>query len=430
MTLPRAPGLDNSLALLRAGYGYIGGRCRMLGVDAYEDRLLGQRTICCLGSESARIFYDESRMQRSGAMPHWVRSTLLGQGGVQGLDGAAHRSRKAMFMELMSSERLSAMGDLLELELERAAARWVERGHIVLRDEMCLMLFRAACRWSGVPLGPEEAGLRARDMDLMVAGGGSAVVRHWQALRARRRAELWAADLVERVRAGTLVVPEDTALAAVADHHDRGARHALPSRVAAVELLNVLRPTVAVSTYLAFAATALHQQPSARRAVMTDDHALAAFVMEVRRFYPFFPFAAALVRRPFDWNGVTVPAGRRVLFDIYGTNHDARLWRDPDTFDPDRFRGATPGVFELVAQGGGSHDRHHRCAGEWLTVRIMKTVLRFLLNRVAYRVPEQDLTVPMNRIPTGPRSGLRICDVRLLGAAPAVNRPEGHGTHA
>ena len=40
----------------------------------------------------------------------------------------------------------------------------------------------------------------------------------------------------------------------------------LPPDMAAVELLNILRPTVAVHRYVTFAALALHQYPATRRA--------------------------------------------------------------------------------------------------------------------------------------------------------------------
>lgn len=34
--LPREPGFDSSLALLRAGYRFIGNRCRRFGTDVFE----------------------------------------------------------------------------------------------------------------------------------------------------------------------------------------------------------------------------------------------------------------------------------------------------------------------------------------------------------------------------------------------------------
>ncbi|WP_338666250.1 hypothetical protein VQH23_25910 (plasmid) [Pararoseomonas sp. SCSIO 73927] len=64
----------------------------------FEARLLLRRTICMKGPEAAALLCDVDRFGRRGAMPVRIQKTLLGRGGVQGLDDAAHRHRKAMFM--------------------------------------------------------------------------------------------------------------------------------------------------------------------------------------------------------------------------------------------------------------------------------------------------------------------------------------------
>ncbi|WP_373297691.1 hypothetical protein [Streptomyces badius] len=51
-----------------------------------------------------------------------------------------------------------------------------------------------------------------------------------------------------------------------------------------------------------------------------------------------------------------------------------------------------------------------------MTVAVLATVARFLA-RAAYEVPEQDLRIPLERIPTAPRSG-------FVGRAPDYRRAE------
>ncbi|MFH8886316.1 hypothetical protein [Streptomyces californicus] len=63
----------------------------------------------------------------------------------------------------------------------------------------------------------------------------------------------------------------------------------------------------------------------------------------------------------------------------------------------------------LVPQGGGPVDGH-RGPGEDITTAVLATVAR-LLARSAYKVPEQDLRIPLRRIPTTPCSGFVISDV-------------------
>src|SRR3546814_10231988 len=64
------------------------------------------------------------------------------------------------------------------------------------------------------------------------------------------------------------------------------------------------RPTVAIARYVIFAALALHRRPDCReRLIAGSDAEREAFVQEVRRFFPFFPFVGGRVREGFDWRG-------------------------------------------------------------------------------------------------------------------------------
>jgi fatty-acid peroxygenase len=158
---------------------------------------------------------------------------------------------------------------------------------------------------------------------------GRAGGKHVRARLARRRSERWIASVVSDVRSGRLAVDENAALDRIA-HHTELDGLALPERTAAVELLNVLRPTIAVSVYIVFVAHALHRHPHIAAALSTEDNAYeSAFVQEVRRFYPFFPAVPARVRDSFRWDGYEFPARTRVVFDLHGTNHDARVWDAP-----------------------------------------------------------------------------------------------------
>ena len=92
-----------------------------------------------------------------------------------------------------------------------------------------------------------------------------------------------------------------------------------------------------------------------------------------------------------------------MLLDLYRQDHDANLWPQPYSFDPERFLNREPAPDELVPQGGGDARTGHRCPGEDVTVALLAT-LAGRLAELDYEVPEQDLTISLRRIPALPRS--------------------------
>ncbi|MEU2613562.1 cytochrome P450 [Micromonospora sp. NPDC007271] len=413
-SMPSDPSPDSTLAFLREGYRFVGDRCDRHGSDIFQTRLMLEPTICLRGRPAAELFYDDDKFVRHGAMPMRGQRTLTGVGGVQGLDDAAHRARKAMLMSIMTPAAIDRLGELFDDEWRARVPVWVRSGPVVMYDEVGRMLARAVCAWAGVPLAGADVASRAADLHAMIEAPAAVGPRHWRGLLARRRAEPWLGDLVERVRRGALPAPEGSALRVIAEHRDDQER-LLPRRIAAVELLNVLRPTVALDRYVVFAALALHDHPRWRERVPGDEPATTSFVHEVRRHYPFFPVAAARVRRSFGWQGHDFPQGRRVLLGLYATNHHPRLWPEPERFRPERFTGWPGDPFSLVPQGGGEHFAGHRCAGEWLTVELMKRAVGNLTGTMRYRVPPQDLALDLGRMPTLPPSGFVVDGVRRIG---------------
>ncbi len=406
--MPRLTFVDRSLAMLLEGYDFIGTRCRRYGSDVFESRLLMQRTVCMQGAEAARLFYDPERFRRAGSPPRRMRKTLLGEGSVLELDGEMHRARKQMFLSMMAPESVQRLARLARREWRRRLPRWESAGRVVLHREVREIHCRAVCTWAGVPLPDREVPRTAALLGALVDSPATVGPQYLRGRIARLRLEGWTGDVVDRVRRGALAVPPDTPVRIIATHRDANGR-LLDRRTAAVELLNVLRPTVAVARFVVFAALALHHHPEWRARVRAgDDRDLELFVHEVRRFYPFFPMVVARVRSAFEWRRLRFRTGQRVLLDIYGTNRDPRRWRQPDVFDPERFRDRAEDAFDFIPQGGADHDGNHRCAGEWVTIELMKTAVRVLTQEMKYDVPPQDLTVPLSRIPALPNSGFVI----------------------
>jgi fatty-acid peroxygenase len=396
--------VDESLSVLLEGYGWMPNRRRRTGSDVVHTRVMGQRAVGLCGTEAARFFYDEDHVRRHTAIPGPVQSTLFGHDAVHTLDGPEHRCRKEIFTALVNDDTIAELVASVCAAWDEVAGSWPAGQPVVLFDEASRVLTRGVCRWAGIDLDEREADEAARDLVAMVDGFATAGPRHWRARSARQRRETWLGDLVGKVRDGAVEPAKGSALDVVSWHREVDGELLSP-KLAAVELLNVIRPTVAVCWFVAFAGHALHQWPQHREVLQAGGAAFAqAFAHELRRFYPFAPFIGGRAAKDLTWRGEPIPAGALVLLDLYGQNHDSRLWTDPYTFGPSRFLNHDIGAFELVPQGAGDPHTGHRCPGEPFTVALLQA-LAIRLARLDYEVRDQDLTISLRRVPARPRSG-------------------------
>lgn len=258
---------------------------------------------------------------------------------------------------------------------------------------------------------------------LMVEGGAAIGPKHWASRRARRQTENALQELVSQYRQGLHDIDPSLPLAAFADFQEPNGK-VLPSHTVAVELINVIRPIVAVARYMVFAVMAMHEYPRCLEKLRNAGAGRYRqhFIQEVRRYYPFFPFLAARVNSDFTWQGYRFKRGWQAILDIYGTNHDAQRWASPDQFYPERFEDEpqTFHRFAMIPQGGSEHATQHRCPGEWITVALINWAIEKFAQQVRYDLPPQDLTVDLNVVPARPRSGLIITNVHPIEPQPVT----------
>jgi fatty-acid peroxygenase len=414
-SIPRASGFDNSLAFLSEGYLFIGNRCRRLDADIFETRLLLSKVICMQGPKASEVFFAPGRFTRVGALPLTSLMSLQDTNSVATLDGEPHRWRKQMFMSLMTPDSLARMSASFEAQWLDQLPRWERTGEFPLFPEVGAILLRAVCAWAGIPLDESEVRRRTREIRAMIDGSGSAGPRNWRGLLLRSGTERWARNMIGLVRDGRLPDAEQRPLGTVSLHRDADGR-LLDSKTAAVEFLNLVRPAVANDRFIVFAAMALHEHPHWREKLRGgDERDLTAFVQEVRRLCPFFPAIAGRVMEEFEWRGHLFEKGTWVLLDVFGTNRDPRSWTDPQAFRPERFYGGDViSPYNFIPQGGGDFLSNHRCAGEWMTIEIMRKALRLLTSSISYDVPPQDLSISLSRIPAILKSRFVISNVRRL----------------
>jgi fatty-acid peroxygenase len=407
--------VDATLSLLREGYRFIPNRCERLQTDIFRTRLMLRNVVCMRGPSAARLFYGNENLTRVGAMPQTVLRLLQDKGSVQQLDGDAHRHRKAMFVRMLM-RNTDGIGGLVALFREtwlRHLVRWQGRQDIVLLTEVGQVLAETAIRWSGIPFDRMDFERDGKVLAEMIEGAGHFGPRTLAALFRRSGLEKRLEMLVRDVREGPAKISESTPLHTIAFH--RGLDGSLMSaRVAAIELLNILRPIVAINRFVVFAAMTLHEQNDWCRLLEAgNDEFLDDFVEEVRRISPFFPFVGAVAKNSFEFESFEFPRGQWLLFDLYGTNHDPRLHPHPDRFKAYRQLSWRDQNNSFVPQGAGDAETTHRCPGEYCTVEIMKEAVKLLCQAMTYEVPPQNLSISMRSIPSAPASGFRIDNIKM-----------------
>src|SRR3546814_16021134 len=137
-----------------------------------------QTTICMTGPEAARLFYDQRRFTRHGAMIVRIQKTLLGKGGVQGLDNEAHRHRKKMFMSLMTPERIEGLMAVTAEQWQARAHVWALQSAIQLYDELHELLTRAPFSMPGLPLPDSQVSHTTPEITALFEARGTHRPKH------------------------------------------------------------------------------------------------------------------------------------------------------------------------------------------------------------------------------------------------------------
>lgn len=373
-------------------------------------RLLNKEVIAVYGQEAAKKFYDPNNFKREGAMPKLVLKTLFGEEGVQTMDGQSHEHRKTIFMNLMTPKRMEDYHQIVDKNLSEKLDQ--QQGEFDLFDLSKDVLFRSICEWAGIDLSkiPKEEVEQLADYQIsMISSAVTNPATHIKGVENRKKSEKWAQSLIEDARIHPVANKEEVALYAFANATDEQGE-LLPINVAAVELLNVIRPTVALTVWIALMGHALFSRPDIYQRLRAEFTQLKdSFIQEMRRYYPFFPMLPAFATKDVEIDGYMIPKDSWVVLDLYGTNHDERSIESPEVFRISRYLGKEKHIsydeeYEMIAQGGGKFEAMHRCAGEWITLHTLRVFSDQLVNKYKFSVPDQDWSIPMNQFPTFPNS--------------------------
>jgi fatty-acid peroxygenase len=415
--------IDLAAQLLRHGYDALPILRQRAGeTDALATTLLGRPALVVWGEEGARLFYDQDVVRRRDAVPPPLADLLFGHGAVHGLDGDEHVARKHLFLVPLGRDEVAALSQRVDAALVEAAEGWPARVPVSVFEELVRIYGTSVLAWAGVEVGHDVAAALSRQMSQVVDGFGFSPRAYARGWASRVRLDRWAAGVIADTRRGRREAAPGTVLHQLALGEGAG----LSEQVAGVELLNVLRPTVAVAWLGTYAVQALTEHPEEAVALALPDahHERWAFAQEVRRLCPFVPALAARVHRRTEWQGHVLEPGSFVVLDVPATNNDPARWARPEEFRPSRFLERPPSAYDLVPQGGGEVATGHRCPGEGVTLSLLdRTLFRF--SRMGYSV----ITGPvdLHRMPTLPPHGLRLSECRPCHDAHLARPPGSAG---
>ena len=176
------------------------------------------------------------------------------------------------------------------------------------------------------------------------------------------------------------------------------------------------------ATALAWALERLVRHPQilarAQRAAAEGDSAyLDALVVETLRARPIIADVTRRVTRPVEVAGHLLPVGTMVDPSILLIHHSSRHYREPDTFEPERFLDKPADSSVWLPFGGGNR----RCLGAAFATTEMRIVLGEILRRVGLEpTRERPEAARVRHVTLVPRRGARVRIARRTRLAESV----------
>jgi cytochrome P450 len=316
---------------------------------------------------------------------------VLGPGSLFALTGAEHRKQRKLLVPPFHGRRLAAYEKIIEEETVRELASWPEdRAFSTLPSMMRITLgaiLRAVFGAEGaelsrlrellppfVTLGSRLAVLPITKVDL---GRWSPWGRFWMM---RREYDAIIEELITKAAQDDLDQRDDVLALMLQSRYDDGSE--MSHSEIADQLLTLLAAGhETTATTLAWAVERLRRHPAVLRELVEEADAggsalREATILEVQRTRPVIDLVGRQVKadalRLGPW---TLPKGYTALVGITLIHDDESLFPNARAFDPSRFVGAKPDLYQWIPFGGGTR----RCVGAAFANMEMNVTLRTIL---------------------------------------------------
>ncbi|MET8998210.1 cytochrome P450 [Amycolatopsis sp. NPDC004169] len=307
---------------------------------------------------------------------------VLGPRSMFALSGEEHKRQRKLLVPPFHGRRLAAYEQIVEEETVRELATWPEGTAFATLPSMMRITLNAILRAVFGAEGAEFAELRELLPPFVTLGSRLAVlpitkkgrVNPWRRFeRMRREYDAIVDRLIAKARAGE---KDDVLSMMLQTRYDDGS--GLSREEISDQLLTLLTAGhETTATTLAWAVERLRRHPALLEELQADDGKLLdATILEVQRTRPVIDLTARQVKQDgFRLGRWTLPKGYAVLVSIALIHDDDRVFPHAAAFDPHRFAGARPDLYQWIPFGGGTR----RCLGAAFATMEMSVVLRTLL---------------------------------------------------
>ncbi len=320
---------------------------------------------------------------------------VLGPGSLFALAGEEHHRQRRLLIPPFHGRRLAAYEKIVEEETVRELASWPQGRAFPTLPSMMRITLNIILRAVFGSEGAELAALRELLPRAIKLGSRLAVLpipkvdlgwwspwgRFWAM---RREYDAIVARLISKAQRDTSLDERDDILALMLQsRYDDGS--AMSRAEIADQLLTLLAAGhETTATTLAWAVERLRRHPTVLRALVEEADSggsalREATILEVQRTRPVIDLVGRQVKADSLQVGRwTLPKGYAVLVSIALIHDNESLFPNARTFDPHRFLGARPDLYQWIPFGGGTR----RCLGAAFANMEMHVVLRTMLREV------------------------------------------------
>ncbi|WP_086843175.1 cytochrome P450 [Amycolatopsis kentuckyensis] len=307
---------------------------------------------------------------------------VLGPRSMFALSGDEHKRQRKLLVPPFHGRRLAAYEKIVEEETRRELASWPENKAFTTLPSMMRITLNAILRAVFGAEGAEFAELRELLPPFVTLGSRLAVLpiskkgrfNPWRRFeRMRREYDAIVDRLIAKARAEE---KDDVLSMMLQTRYDDGS--GLSREEISDQLLTLLTAGhETTATTLAWAVERLRRHPALLAELAGGDGKLLdATILEVQRTRPVIDLTARQVKQDgFRLGRWTLPKGYAVLVSIALIHDDDTVFPHAAAFDPHRFEGARPDLYQWIPFGGGTR----RCLGAAFATMEMTVVLRTLL---------------------------------------------------